>query len=160
MICTLRGWVALQKFGGSGVRGFGVRGFVRNSKVRGSACALQLRPRMAKRYEEMDAWQLANELKLGVYRLSESGSVTRDFDFYRDLRDAAASGPNNIAEGSAHTGRGRSVNFSISRLDRSPRHPGIFAMVLIESTSRPTTSSRYCGSPRALAAPRSRGRRI
>ena len=54
---------------------------------------------MAKRYDEMDAWQLANELKLGVYKLTESGSVTRDFRFYDDLRAAAASGANNIAEG-------------------------------------------------------------
>ena len=55
--------------------------------------------RMAKSYDELDAWQLANELKLGVYKLTESGTVTRDFDFYHDLRRAAASGPNNIAEG-------------------------------------------------------------
>lgn len=54
---------------------------------------------MARRYEELDCWQLANELKLGVYHLTESGSVTRDFDFRDDLRRAAASGPNNIAEG-------------------------------------------------------------
>ena len=36
-----------------------------------------LRARMAKRYDELDAWQLANELKLGVYRLIETGTVTR-----------------------------------------------------------------------------------
>jgi four helix bundle protein len=54
---------------------------------------------MAKKFDELDAWQLANELKLGVYKLTESGSVTRDFKFYEQLRDAAASGPNNIAEG-------------------------------------------------------------
>ena len=54
---------------------------------------------MARRYEELDSWQLANELKLGIYKLTECGSVTRDFGFYHDLRDAAASGPNNIAEG-------------------------------------------------------------
>ena len=41
--------------------------------------------RMARRYDEFDAWQLANELKLGVYKLTECGSVTRDFDFYRQL---------------------------------------------------------------------------
>jgi four helix bundle protein len=54
---------------------------------------------MAKRYDELDSWQLANELKLGVYRLTEFGSVTRDFDFYHQLRASAASGPSNIAEG-------------------------------------------------------------
>ena len=54
---------------------------------------------MAKRFDELDAWQLANELKLGVYKVTESGSVTRDFDFYHQLRESAASGPSNIAEG-------------------------------------------------------------
>ena len=54
---------------------------------------------MAARFDELDAWQLANELKLGVYRLTDAGSVTRDFDFYDQLRDAAASAPSNIAEG-------------------------------------------------------------
>ena len=50
-------------------------------------------------FDELDAWQLANELKLEVYALTESGSVTRDFKFREQLRDAAASGPRNIAEG-------------------------------------------------------------
>ena len=54
---------------------------------------------MARTYDELDAWQLANQLKLGVYSLTESGSVTRDFRFRDQLRDAAASGPSNIAEG-------------------------------------------------------------
>ena len=54
---------------------------------------------MARTYDELDAWQLANQLKLGVYTLTETGSVTRDFKFREQLRDAAASGPSNIAEG-------------------------------------------------------------
>lgn len=56
---------------------------------------------MAKSFDELDAWQLANELKLGVYKLTESGSVTRDFDFCNDLRASAKSAPSNIAEGFA-----------------------------------------------------------
>jgi hypothetical protein len=36
---------------------------------------------MARTYAELDAWQLANQLKLGVYALTETGSVTRDFRF-------------------------------------------------------------------------------
>ena len=54
---------------------------------------------MARTYDELDAWQLANQLKLGVYTLTGTGSVTRDFKFREQLRDAAASGPRNIAEG-------------------------------------------------------------
>jgi hypothetical protein len=46
---------------------------------------------MARTYDELDAWQLANRLKLGVYVLTETGGVTRDFKFREQLRDAAAS---------------------------------------------------------------------
>jgi hypothetical protein len=33
--------------------------------------------RMAKRFDELDAWQLANDLKLKIYALTESGSIRR-----------------------------------------------------------------------------------
>ena len=62
--------------------------------------AAQLSP-MAKSFDELDAWRLANELKRGVYTLTETGSVTRDFDFRNDLRESAKSAPSNIAEGFA-----------------------------------------------------------
>src|SRR5207248_11252519 len=39
------------------------------------------------------------DLKLGVYRLTDGGTVMKDFDYRDQLRDAAASGPRNIAEG-------------------------------------------------------------
>jgi len=50
-------------------------------------------------YEQLDAWRLANELKLAVYALTEVGTVARDLKFRDQLRDSAASGPRNIAEG-------------------------------------------------------------
>jgi four helix bundle protein len=80
---------------------------------------------MAKQYDELDAWQLANELKLRVYALTESGSVTRDFKFWEQLRDAAASGPRNIAEG---FGRYKPAQFrqfldvAIASLTETPNH--------------------------------------
>ena len=54
---------------------------------------------VANRYEELDCWQLANELKVGVYTLTESGTAARDFDFRDQIRRSAASAPSNIAEG-------------------------------------------------------------
>jgi len=54
---------------------------------------------VARTLDELVAWQLANDLKLGVYRLTESGTVLKDFDYRDQLRDAAASAPRNIAEG-------------------------------------------------------------
>jgi len=54
---------------------------------------------IAKRYEELDAWQLANELKLEVYELIKDGPTSRDFEFRDQIRNSAASSTKNIAEG-------------------------------------------------------------
>ena len=54
---------------------------------------------MAKSFTELDAWQLANQLKLGIYELIRSGEAARDFEFRNQIRNAAASAPRNIAEG-------------------------------------------------------------
>jgi four helix bundle protein len=54
----------------------------------------------AKRYQDLVAWQLANELKNKVYELlDDSATATRDRDFTAQIKDAASSGPANIAEG-------------------------------------------------------------
>ena len=50
-------------------------------------------------FTELDAWQLANELKLGVYALIRHGDAQRDMEFRNQIRNAAASAPRNIAEG-------------------------------------------------------------
>lgn len=59
------------------------------------------RPDMAgvRSFSDLDAWKLANALKLGVYELLQRNSVQRDRDFHDQIRDAAASAPRNIAEG-------------------------------------------------------------
>jgi four helix bundle protein len=53
----------------------------------------------ARTFTELDAWKLANELKLRVYALIRSGDAHRDFEFRDQIRNAAASAPRNIAEG-------------------------------------------------------------
>ena len=53
----------------------------------------------ARHFRELTCWQLAYELKLGIYRLTDSTHVKRDLKFHDQLRDAAASAPRNIAEG-------------------------------------------------------------
>jgi four helix bundle protein len=50
-------------------------------------------------HEEIIAWQRANELKLLVYDLIESGPVTRDADLHDQLRRSARAAPRLIAEG-------------------------------------------------------------
>jgi four helix bundle protein len=53
----------------------------------------------AQSHEELIVWQLSHDLKLKVYELVQSGSITRDFDLRTQLCRAAASAPRNIAEG-------------------------------------------------------------
>jgi four helix bundle protein len=53
----------------------------------------------ARSFTELHAWQLANELKRGVYGLIDSTRARHDTKFSDQLRDAAASAPRNIAEG-------------------------------------------------------------
>jgi len=45
----------------------------------------------AKRVEDLIVWQLANELKIKVYDLTETGPASKDLKFRDDLRDAASS---------------------------------------------------------------------
>jgi four helix bundle protein len=52
-----------------------------------------------KRYEDLVAWQLANELKKKVYALVDSTSARDDRRFADQVKDAAASAPRNLSEG-------------------------------------------------------------
>jgi len=54
---------------------------------------------VAKRYEELEAYQLAEELKREVYALLATGPASKDFRFCSQLRDSVSSSPKNIAEG-------------------------------------------------------------
>jgi four helix bundle protein len=52
-----------------------------------------------RRYQELEAWQIADELKREVYALIATGPVSKDFDFCNQIRASAASATKNIAEG-------------------------------------------------------------
>src|ERR1700682_1840061 len=88
--CRVRG-------AGCGVRGAGCG-------VRGAGCGTQVasRSRMgAKRYHDLDAWKLANELKQLVYGLVDSTTARDDRKFCDQIKDSAASASRNLAEGFA-----------------------------------------------------------
>jgi four helix bundle protein len=53
----------------------------------------------ARSFGELDCWQLANELKRGIYELIRRDVVRRDLEFCNRIRNSAASTPRNIAEG-------------------------------------------------------------
>ena len=60
-------------------------------------------------FVDLDAWKLANALKLGIYELLQRPDVQRDREFHNQIRNAAAAAPRNIAEG---FGRFQSRDFS------------------------------------------------
>ena len=54
---------------------------------------------MAKRFEDFDAWKLAEELKEAIFRFTSKPPGSRDFNYCDQIRDSARSAPRNIAEG-------------------------------------------------------------
>jgi four helix bundle protein len=51
------------------------------------------------KYQDLECWRLANELKLEVYALVNNSSARHDLKFRDQIFDSARSGPRNIAEG-------------------------------------------------------------
>lgn len=66
---------------------------------------------MAKEFTEIAAWQLARELKLRIYEITNRPPVARDFGFVDQITDAARSGPRNVAEGFGRFNRREFANF-------------------------------------------------
>src|SRR5688572_22290225 len=65
----------------------------------GSVPALRIGMAGVRRFEDLDCWKLANELKLAMYELLDRPHIRTDRAFREDVRDAAKSAPANIAEG-------------------------------------------------------------
>ena len=51
------------------------------------------------RFEEIEAWQLAQELMRKVYRLTKKPGFAKDYRLKKQIQDAAGSLMHNIAEG-------------------------------------------------------------
>ena len=80
-----------------------------------------------KSHEDIDAWQLATELKEWVFRIVQRPRVARHVNFCDDIRRSARSGPANIAEG-FWRGRGkprenaRFVGYALGSLGETKNH--------------------------------------
>ena len=55
----------------------------------------------ARHFTDLVCWQLASALKIALYDVSRRPEIRKDFKLRDQLREAAASGPSNIAEGFA-----------------------------------------------------------
>jgi four helix bundle protein len=66
---------------------------------------------MAKRFEDLTVWQLADRLRRDVHALSARPQVRRDVRFCDQLRDSASGIPRNIAEGFGHYRHGEFARY-------------------------------------------------
>jgi four helix bundle protein len=53
---------------------------------------------MVRRYQDLECWRLADELKKQVYALVAKSPAKNDWKFRDQILDSAASGPRNLAE--------------------------------------------------------------
>ena len=63
------------------------------------------------RFEDLEIWQLARDMAVKFHRLSEKLDSKRYYRYAEQLRGAALSVPNNIAEGSASPHAGEFQQF-------------------------------------------------
>ena len=63
------------------------------------------------RYEDLEAWQIADELKREVYARTATGPASKDFKVRDQIRDSAASSTKNIAEGFGRFSPGDNARF-------------------------------------------------
>ena len=54
---------------------------------------------IVRRYQDLECWRLAVQVKREVYAIICRPNVAADFKFCDQIRDSARSGPSNIAEG-------------------------------------------------------------
>jgi hypothetical protein len=78
------------------------------------------------RFDDLISWQRMHELNIEMWRATEGGPASKDFDFKHEIRDAADSAERNIAEGSAASRR-RSSPTSWTCRGRPPRRRGRYS---------------------------------
>ena len=78
---------------------------------------------MEKPHKKLDVWQMAMDLIIEIYRITESFPKEEKYGLSNQLRRAAVSVPSNIAEGAARNTKKEFVNYlhmaqgSLSELD-------------------------------------------
>jgi four helix bundle protein len=100
----------VQRFNGSTVQRFNGSRFGSGFRGSGFGTPYTFADHMvARRYQDLVCWQLANELKLRVYAIVAKAPVAKDLKYCDQIRDSARSATRNIAEG---FGRYRPADFA------------------------------------------------
>src|SRR5436190_17181358 len=63
------------------------------------------------RFEDLEIWQIARKLSMKVFQLTETKPSSSDYKFKGQIRSAAGSTMDNIAEGFERSGQFEFVNF-------------------------------------------------
>src|SRR5262249_36292939 len=83
---------------------------------------------VAKRFEELECWQLARELERQVLAFTKSPPVSHDVEYCRQIRKASSSPPANIAEGFGRYYPGDFARFmrnALGSLQETRNHLGV-----------------------------------
>lgn len=73
-----------------------------------------------KRFEDIEAWQLARDLCKKLYTLSQNSSLGKDFKLWNQLNGSSGSIMDNIAEGNGRNGNKEFIQFlSIAKASAS-----------------------------------------
>jgi four helix bundle protein len=64
-----------------------------------------------KKFEDIEAWQLARQLATAVFKLTSAGKFSRDYKLKDQINSAAGSAMDNIAEGFGRGSRNEFINF-------------------------------------------------
>ena len=94
------------------------------------------------RYQDLECWKIADELKRRVYEIVDASTAKTDFRFRDQLMDAASSGPSNISEA-----------FGCYRHKESARYARIAKASLTETHNHVTDGIHRRHWSAALAAP-------
>ena len=69
-----------------------------------------------RKFEDLEIWQVARQLSLKVFRLTETAPSSEDYKFKNRMRASAGSAMDNIAEGFERSSQFEFINFlSISK---------------------------------------------
>jgi four helix bundle protein len=63
------------------------------------------------KFRDLEVWQLAMELVVYIYKLTNNEPFSRDFDLKSQIRKAAVSIPSNIAEGDESGSNRQSIRY-------------------------------------------------
>ena len=63
------------------------------------------------RFEDLDVWKLADELRREVFRFTQKGEAAKDFKYRDQIRDASSSAARNTAEGFGRFNPGEFARF-------------------------------------------------